>query len=98
MNHHLEASASEMAKPRSSAENRLKNLHNSSAMQDIIRLHYSSIYCYNGPMRFRYFQMSEKVADRGILRNLYFKAGRRLVIREISSQGSEQSDPDFHYM
>ena len=78
-----------MAKHRSSAENRLKNLHGSSALQDIIRLHYSSIYCNNGPMGFRNFQMGEKIADRGILRNLYFKAGRRLVIREILSQGSE---------
>ena len=40
-------------------------------------------------MRFRYFQMREKVADRGILPNLYFKAGRRLVIREIPPQSSE---------
>jgi hypothetical protein len=39
MNHHLEASASEMAKHQSSTENRLKNMHGSSALQDIIRLH-----------------------------------------------------------
>ena len=37
MNQHLEASASEMARHRSSAENRLKNMYGSSALQDIIR-------------------------------------------------------------
>ena len=62
-----------MAKLQSSAENRLKNMHDISVLQDIIRLHNLSIYGNNGPMRFRYFQMREKVADLGILRNLYFK-------------------------
>ena len=85
----IDESTSEMAKHKSSAENRLKNMHDNSALQDIIRLHYPSIQGNNGPTRFRNFQMHEKVADLGILGNLYFKAGRRLVIREISSQGSE---------
>ena len=73
----------------SSAENRLKNMHGSSVLQDIIRLHYPAVQGNNGPMRFSNFQMHEKVADPGMLCNLNFKAGRRIVIREIVSQGSE---------